>query len=235
MWGWYSLPTWVSVIDVRVYRSPLRLFALGLVGVALILASVDVMFGHWLSTPPEDNDGVLTTRGQAQQRGDIVWGAALVGMGTLLVGGAVTELVRRRPIAEVTQEGVTLAIGAHESDVTIPWSNVRSVSTAVAGDPYDGSDREILIVDVIERDGLPHDPIGAEWRGRELRADAHGWSKAVTEVALSAQGALGHYRRLEEIRQMGPPELTWESSEDDRDDAVSVPEPPSEGHRGDGS
>ena len=197
---------------MRAYRSPLRLFALGLIGVALILASVDVMFGHWLSTPPENNDGVLTTRGQAQQRGDIVWGAAMVGMGTLLVGGSVVELVRRRPVAEVGQNGLTLAIGPHDAEVTIPWGEVTDVSSDVEVDPYDGSQRELLLVEVVDRTPFPDAPVGARWSGNELRVDAHDWSRRVTEVALSAQGALGHHRRLEEIKAMGPPSLSWETT-----------------------
>jgi sporulation protein YlmC with PRC-barrel domain len=184
----------------------------GLIGVALIFAAVDVMVGHWLSTPPENNDGVLTTRGQAQQRGDIVWGAAMVGIGTLLVGGAVVELVRRHPIAEVGQAGITLAIGSHEHDVTIPWDAVDSVVSDVVIDPYDGSRRELLVIEVLDRSGIPDDPIGAEWRGDELRVDLHDSSQRVTDVALAAQGALGHHRRVEEIKQMGPPSLTWETT-----------------------
>jgi hypothetical protein len=195
---------------VRVYRSPARLFAFGIVGVLLILGAVDVMLGHWLSTPPEVANDVLTTRGRAQQRGDILWGAALVGMGTLLVGGSIAELVRRRPEVEVTQAGLVLAVGPQERDVRIEWGNVRAVSSDVVVDPYDGSLREHLIVDVADRSALPDDPIGAQWNGNSLNVDAHDWTKPVTDVALSAQGALGHHRRVEEIMQMGPPSVQWE-------------------------
>ncbi len=199
---------------MRVYRSPLRLFAFGLIGIALILASIDIMFGHWLSTPPETSGDVLTTRGQAQQRGDIVWGAALVGVGTLLVGGAVVELVRRHPVVEVSQAGLMVAIGTHESDVVIPWDHVRGVGSDVITDRYDGSRREVLLVDVVDRAGIPDQPIGAAWRGTELVVDGNDWSRQVTDVALSAQGALGHHRRVEEIKQMGPPSVTWEETDD---------------------
>lgn len=199
---------------MRAYRSPIRLFAFGLIGVALIFAAVDVMVGHWLSTEPENNEGVLTTRGQAQQRGDIVWGAAMVGIGTLLVGGAVVELVRRHPIAAVGQNGITLAIGSHERDVTIPWDHVDSVASDVVIDPYDASRRELLVIGILDRSGIPDDPIGAEWHGDELRVDLHDSTQPVTDVALAAQGALGHHRRVEEIKQMGPPSLTWETTVD---------------------
>ncbi|HSJ72567.1 MAG TPA: hypothetical protein VLA29_13085 [Acidimicrobiia bacterium] len=202
---------------MRTYRSPARLFAFGIVGILLILGAVDVMLGHWLSTPPEVANDVLTTRGRAQQRGDIVWGAALVGMGTLLVGGSIAELLRRRPEAEVTQTALVLAVGPHERDVRIEWGNVRSVSSDAAVDPYDGSVREHLLVDVIDRSALPNDPIGAVWYGNSLHVDAHDWTKPVTDVALSAQGALGYHRRVEEIMQMGPPSVEWEPTPDQGD------------------
>ena len=202
---------------MRSYRSPLRLFVIGMIGIVLLIAATDVMFGHWLSTPPDNNDGVLTTRGQAQQRGDIVWGAAMVGVGTLLVGGAVVELVRRRPQVVVGSNEVTLAIGSAERDVTIEWANVRAVASEVAIDPYDGALREQLVIDVYDRSGLPDDPLGAQWSGNELRVDAHDWTRDVGDIALACQGALGHHRRVEEIKEMGPPSMVWETVVDGED------------------
>lgn len=202
---------------MRSYRSPLRLFVIGLIGIVLLIAATDVMFGHWLSTPPDNNDGVLTTRGQAQQRGDIVWGAAMVGVGTLLVGGAVVELVRRRPQVVVGSNEVTLAIGSGERDVAIEWANVQAVASEVAIDPYDGALREQLVIDVYDRSGLPDDPLGAQWSGNELRVDAHDWTRDVGDIALACQGALGHHRRVEEIKEMGPPSMVWESVVDGED------------------
>jgi hypothetical protein len=199
---------------MRAYRSPIRLFAFGFVGIILIVAAIDVMFLHEVSTPPEPKttDEGLTTRGEAQRRGDIVWGAALIGVGTLLTGGAVVELVRRRPQAVVNSAGITLAIGHREQEVQIPWENVRDVSSDVVVDPYDGSTREVLLVDVVEREGLPDVPVGGEWLRNELRIDAHDWTKRVTDVALSAQGALEHSMRVRAIKQMEAPSLTWETT-----------------------
>jgi hypothetical protein len=34
----------------------------------------------------------------------------------------------------------------------------------------------------------------------------------VADVALAAQGALEHYRRVQEIESMGQPSLTWETT-----------------------
>ena len=194
------------------YRSPIRLFVFGLLGLILIVASIDVLFGHWISTEPENTDGVLTTRGQAQQRGDILWGSVLIGTGTLLVVGAVAELIRRQPQCQVTNSGIELPMGSHEADVVIPWGDIRSVRAEMDRDPFDGSSRPRLVVDVVDRRGLPAEPHGAEWIGTELHVDAYAWTTDVGELALAAQGALGHYRRVEEIKAMEPPSLTWRTT-----------------------
>ena len=154
------------------YRSPIRLFVFGLLGLILIVASIDVLFGHWISTEPENTDGVLTTRGQAQQRGDILWGSVLIGTGTLLVVGAVAELIRRQPQCQVTNAGIELPMGSHEAEVVIPWGDIRSVRAEMDRDPFDGSSRPRLVVDVVDRRGLPAEPHGAEWIGTELHVDA---------------------------------------------------------------
>ena len=197
---------------MRAYRSPARLFVFGVLGLILIVAAIDVLFGHWISTEPENTDGVLTTRGQAQQRGDILWGSVLVGTGTLLVVGAVVELVRRQPQCRITNEGIELPMGSQEAEVVIPWGDIRSVRADKTRDPFDGSSRPQLIIDVADRRGLPGEPHGTDWVGSELHVDATAWTSDVGELALSAQGALGHYRRLEEIKAMEPPSLTWRTT-----------------------
>jgi hypothetical protein len=199
---------------MRAYRSPLRLFAFGILGIFLLVGAVDVLVGHWISTAPENTEGVLTTRGLAQQRGDIVWGAAMAGVGAILVGGAVVELVRRRPMAVVSPDGMVLAIGSHETDVSIPWGDIEDVTSDTLIDPYDGSRREVLRLDLLEPGDVPHDPIGATWEGSALMVDAHDWTRSVTDVALAAQGALGHHKRVAEIMQMGPPSVEWLSEPD---------------------
>ena len=197
---------------MRAYRSPTRLFAFGLLGLLLIVASVDVMFAHWVSTVPENTDGVLTTRGQAQQRGDIVWGAVMLGTGTLLFAGALVELVRRQPQCVISAGGIEAPIGSHGDIVTVQWSNVSGVRGELIEDPFDGSRRAHLVVDVVDSDELPHELRGARWNGNELQIDAQEWTKGVSEYAIAAQGALGHYRRMDEIRHMEAPSLTWRTS-----------------------
>lgn len=197
---------------MRVYRSPIRLFVFGLMGLLLIVAALDVLYFHQVSTEPEANNGVLNTRGQAQQRGDMVWGGMMVGVGVLVVGGAVIELVRRRPNAVVSGEGLMLAIGSSEDEIMVPWDVVEEVGSDMVADPYDGAEREQLVITVSDRADLPLDPIGAFWRGNTLYVDAHGWTKRVTDVALRAQGTLAHYQRVALVATMEPPSLTWETT-----------------------
>ncbi len=195
---------------MRVYRSPLRLFMFGVLGLLLMIAAVDVMFAHSVSTEPDNNDGVLTTRGQAQQRGDFVWGAAMIAAGTLMFGIGVTELVRRTPLLEVGEDGISAAIGTTTRDVMIPWSQIESISSAVVRDPFDGGRRERLFLELNEPGEVPREVVGAIWEGRTLSIDAHDWTKPVTEVMLAAQGGLDYNRRVQAISQMEPPSLTWE-------------------------
>ena len=196
---------------MRTFRSPAKLFGFGIAGLILIAAAIDVMFLHWLSEPPEATAGVLSTRGQAQLRGDLLWGGTMVAAGTLLVLGSVVELVRRRPQAEVTNHALVLAVGSHEHEVVIPWDDIVSVSSESAEDPYDGSARRYLLVELTDRSVAPEDPIGATWDGNLLRVDADDWTKRVTDVALAAQGALAHHRRVEGLKgDFEQPSLVWD-------------------------
>ena len=179
------------------YRSSVRLFAVGAIGLILIVAALDIMFFHWLSTPPDGADSVLTTRGQAQQRGDMLWGASLIGIGVVMFGTALIELVRRKPVVEVRDDGLYAQIGAHAPDVLIPWSAIASVTSTVVVDPYDGSTREQLVVRLSAPETIPLALAGAVLNGDELHIDAHDWNRSVTDVALAAQGARDYATRLE--------------------------------------
>ncbi len=195
---------------MRAYRSPMRLFLFGVVGLLLMIAAVDVMFAHSISTPPDNNDGVLTTRGQAQQRGDFVWGAGMIAAGTLLFGTGLIELIRRRPLVEVREDGISLAIGVKVRDVDVPWSQIESVSSGVIVDPFDGGRREQLLLEFSDEESIPTEVVGATREHTTLSVDAHDWTRRVTDVALAAQGALDYSRRLAAIEQMGAPSLVWE-------------------------
>jgi len=205
---------------MRAYRSPLKLFVFGIVGIVLVAAGADVLFGHWLSTAPDTIDTALTTRGRAQQRGDVLWGGLMLVSGILIFGGSVVELFKRRATVVVGSEGLVVDSGSTEGH--IPWGNIESISSTVVSDPYDGSMREQLVVEL--QPDTDVDDVGNESTsdGETIYVDAHDWSSRVTEVALAAQGAHDHYQRMEAVRSYAPPSIVWETTVDHPDIAESV-------------
>jgi hypothetical protein len=204
---------------MRAYRSPLKLFVFGIIGIVLIAAASDVLFGHWLSTAPDTIDTALTTRGRAQQRGDILWGGVMLVSGVLIFGGSVVELFRRRATVVVGSEGLVVDSGSIEGH--IPWGNIESISSTVISDPYDGSMREQLVVELQPDTDVDDAVAGPTPDGETIYVDAHDWSSRVTEVALAAQGAHDHFQRMEAVRSYEPPSIVWETTVDQSDVAES--------------
>lgn len=197
---------------MRAYRSPLKLFVFGIVGVVLMAAAADVMFGHWVSTPPDNNEGVLTTRGLAQQRGDLMWGGTMLTAGLILFGGSVTELVRRRPVVLISGDGLVVDTGG--DGTLIPWRSVEDVSSGVVVDTFDGVNREQLVVDLKPGTEVSTALASLHHDGDRVLIDAHDWAVSVTETALAAQGARSHFMRLEQFRDHEPPSIVWETTID---------------------
>lgn len=195
---------------MRAYRSPLKLFVFGIVGIVLIAAAADVLFGHWLSTAPDTIDTGFTTRGRAQQRGDVLWGGVMLVAGIVMFGGAVVELFRRRAIVEIGNEG--LVVDSASRDALIPWGSVESISSMVISDPYDGSMREQLVIELQPDPDFDSALAGPISDGQTIYVDAHDWSNPVTEVALAAQGAHDHFQRMEAVRSYEPPSIVWETT-----------------------
>ncbi|MEN8113637.1 MAG: hypothetical protein ABFS21_04565 [Actinomycetota bacterium] len=184
---------------LRVDRSPVRLFLFGLAGLLLMLAAVDVMWGHWISTAPDIYNDAITSKGMNQRRSDYVWGMFMLAGGGALFGYAVTTLIRRKPVLVLSEGGIDLALGSpFDEPVFVSWEAIDFVSCAADTDPDGGSVRDVLFVDFNDRDGLPSDPWGAEWRGDRLVIDAVGWERPIEEVVLHASTALEHARRFSE-------------------------------------
>jgi len=183
------------VIRERVDISPVRQFLMGLVGLVLIVAAVDIMWGHWLSTPPDANEDVVTSKGRSQQRADIVWGGAFLIGGTTLFGVAVVSLVRRRPVLLIRDDGIEVYVSGPTTSNFVSWDDVRSLRSSLERDEDASRPRDVLVVDVTARGHLPEDPWGAEWHGTELRIDAGSWQPDVAEVVVHAQLALEEFRR----------------------------------------
>ena len=195
---------------MRVFRSPLKQFVFGIVGIILIAAAADVTFGHWLSTPPDTNNGAISTRGQSQQRGDMLWGGTMMVSGVLLFGGALTELVRRRPVIAVQGDGLQVGLPGGQGSAFIGWEDIDSVSSGVLDDTFDGYSRDQLIVEMNSGAAVPMETSAMVLVRNTLFIDAQDWATRVTEVALAAQGAHHHYRRVEALESYEPPSMVLE-------------------------
>ena len=178
---------------LRVDRSPIHLFLIGLVGLLLMLGAIDIMWGHWLSTPPDTYNDELTSKGRNQRRADYAWGAFFLAGGGGLFGYAVTSLIRRSPVLVVRDDGMVLTVDAPgEEPVFVPWAAIESISSAAVEDPDGGDDRDVLVIDVLDPAGLPAEPWGAEWEGNRLVVDADAWETPIGEVVIHAEIAMEH-------------------------------------------
>ena len=186
---------------LRVDRSPVRLFLFGLVGLFLMLGAVDVMWGHWVATPPDTYNEEITSKGRNQRRADYVWGAFLLAGGAGLFGFALTALIRRSPAVVVRDNGLALSVGGPGEDpVFLPWSAISFVSSGAEKNPNGGYDRDVLVVDVVDPAGLPAEPWGAIWYGNRLVVDASGWDKPIDEVVIHAGIALDRFQHFTDPR-----------------------------------
>ncbi len=197
---------------MRVYYTPLKHFVFGVVGVILIAAAVDIVYGHWLSVPPEAQDGFLTTRGEAQRRGDILWGGTMLTVGILIFMGSMVDLLRRHPLLIIDGSGVHLGRGSREGPALIPWADIKTISSDVASDPYDGSERERLVLAVVAGAEVARELSTVTREKDTLYVGAHDWSVPVTDVVLAAQGAHNHFQRMELVRTYEPPSIEWDVS-----------------------
>ncbi|MEA2022687.1 MAG: hypothetical protein U9N79_00180 [Actinomycetota bacterium] len=181
----------------RVDRSPIRLFLFGLVGLFLMLGAVDIMWGHWVSTPPDTSNDEITSKGRNQRRSDYVWGAFMLVGGVGLFGYAVTSLIRRSPVLVLHEEGIFIDVGAPgDESVFVSWDAIDGVYCAAEKDPDGGPARDVLVIDFIDPEGLPSEPWGASWNGNRLQMDSAGWEKPIGEIVIHAGIALDHAHRL---------------------------------------
>lgn len=220
---------------MHAFRAPFRLFVIGLVGLVLILTAIDVTFLHLLSTAPNGAPEQLTSRGLAEQRGDIILGATLLASGIILFGVSVAALVKRKPVVDVRDDGLYAQLDGRIPEVLIPWAEVATVTSGVETDPFDGATREMLIIRVRDMDAIPPSLAGAKWRGDELHIAAHDWNRSVTDIALAAQGARNHAMRPPASAtpsQPFEPSMMWETKVDVTTEQAAVPDGAPEGVSG---
>lgn len=188
------------MIRLRVERSPIRQFLAGVAGLLLILAAMDVIWLHRVSGPPATNeDGALTSRGLVDRRMDWMWGGVLLTAGSVVLLGAIGGLAIRRPVLELTDEGMRVRVGRGPRSgspldvVTVPWEDVISARSAT--DESEGwQPTRVLILEVEDPWVFPAEPWGAEWVGSELHLDADGWQVPPEEVAMRAELLIRRHR-----------------------------------------
>lgn len=184
---------------LAVHRSPVRLFLFGVVGLLLMITSIDVMWLHRVSTPPEANDGVLTTTGQNQRRADYVWGIPMLFGGTALFGYAMFSLIQREPILVLRDDGVAFQVGKPgDAPRLVPWDAIEDVYTAVDPDPDDGPPSPVVVFDVMAPELLPDEPWDADWDGSRLKVYAGSWERRPEEVVMHARVAMEAAHRRNE-------------------------------------
>ena len=187
----------------RVTKSPFRQFLLGIAGIVLILAAMDILWLHKLSAEPLLNDaGEITTRGEAWRRTDLIWGTLFLVSGVGLFASAAIGLASGLAVAEITPDGLRLRVGGPQKNVTFAWDDLVAVrSTLVDGDGV--RPRRVLVVEVSDPAPYPRDVWGGEWAGAALHVDADGWSDSPDELAIRMELEIEQWHRhAAEVREV---------------------------------
>lgn len=180
----------------RVDRSPIRQFLFGIAGLILIIAAVDVIWAHKLSEPPAKENDVITSRGQVDQRHDLMWGSLFLVVGGATALASAVGLIRNRPMLEIDESGVSVRLLGASDMMYIPFHRIVSVRSGTDDDPNAAIRPRQLLIEIDEPGRFPEHLWGAEWRGNLLRIDTQGWSETAEEIAVR----LGIDRARAEVR-----------------------------------
>ena len=181
---------------VVVRKSAVHQVLLLVAGAVLIVAALDIMVLHLVSSPPEvdSETGEINSTGRSQERGDLLWGSVLTvaGVGLVLAGGM--GVIWRRPVAEVAADGLELRVAGPTKTIRIPWSEVAWVHSGSDGDD-EGVPTRVFLVHVADAGRYPAAPWGAEWDGDTLMVDAGNWTIRPADLVIHANVALTDWRR----------------------------------------
>ncbi len=180
----------------RAHRSLARHLLFFLTAIFLTVAAIDVIWVHRVSGPPEVDEETqqLTSRGLSQQRTDFMWGTFFLVGASVLAGVSVVGLTTRRPVVEMDDERIRLRVGGPRAFIDVPWENVRWVHSSADGDDELVPAR-VLLINVLDTSGYPHELWGAQWDGHTLMVDADSWNATPEEVVMHAQRVLDAWRR----------------------------------------
>jgi hypothetical protein len=181
---------------VVVRKSAVHQLLLLFAGAVLIVAALDIMAFHWVSSPPEvdSETGEINSTGRSQERGDLLWGSVLTVAGAGLVLAGALGVMWRRPVAVVGEDGLELRVAGPTKTITIPWGDVAWVHSGSDGDDERVPTR-VFLVHVADAGPYPADPWGAEWDGDTLMVDAGNWTIRPADLVIHANVALTDWRR----------------------------------------
>jgi hypothetical protein len=181
---------------VVVRKSAVHQLLLVLAGAILIVAALDIMAFHWVSSPPEvdSETGEINSTGRSQDRGDLLWGSVLTVTGAGLVIAGAAGAIRRQPVAVVGADGLELRVAGPVRTITIPWGEVAWVHSGSDGDDERVPTR-VFLVHVEDAGRYPAAPWGAEWDGDTLMVDAADWTVRPADLVIYANVALTDWRR----------------------------------------
>ncbi len=188
---------------VSVTRAPLRLLVMALVGLPMILLSIDMTLTHRFFPEPDTTPvvvgttidettnsevdvtkDVLTRDGEAQRRREVAWGIALFIGGAALLAWAARELAVPRRLLVASEEGIALAVTERRRlPMLVPWDEVHDVRSGVIAD--DAGDVSVLSIQVTDPGRFPERPHGARVEGDTIHVFADEWDHSVQEVAAT--------------------------------------------------
>lgn len=180
---------------LKVHRSPLRQFLMGLAGLLLLVVAVEVVWAHQYTLDPETDDaGNLTARGIKRRNQDLIVGTAFILTGGGLVGIALTGLVNPRPVLVVGDGELELRIAGPQRTLSVPWDEIVEVRSGREEGEGRGA-RPLLLIALRDPPSWPNEYWGARREGPWLIIDAESWTTPPEEVAVHARLALEAHRR----------------------------------------
>lgn len=170
---------------VRVGRSALRMWLFALAGVPFVVMGADFLANQrilkWLTTLV-----YADSTPDAFEARDTLWAILFLLGGLVLIIFGLKELLFPRPVLTADESTTRWALrGPFRSLTEIPWDRITGWSAATvdhAGDPL-----PVLIVDLVDRIGLPANPWAARWSGESsLILLTEDWEQTaeVVEAAL---------------------------------------------------
>lgn len=177
--------------------------ALGaLLAIPLLIIAVDLGFTYRIfPEPEEDANGVRTTQGESERRADQVWALGVGVAGLLLAGTSLRELGQPRVILSADEDQLRLDIGPRGARmVPLSWAQVATARSQRVADDF--GEHRMLVLELVNADGLPLRPRGANLVGTTLEMDADSWSipSHVVADSLAAMAARARLRAESEDR-----------------------------------